>query len=113
MDTEQTITGMSLLHNLSTRSKAKLKWTADFKALQRFVADVLGLSDGEWTTPGGHAKLYQNESISIRWYSNTKSITISGKDEKKFKEKLLKLASISVGLANGEVEVVYVIEKNS
>ncbi|CAB4009125.1 Scavenger receptor cysteine-rich type 1 M130 [Paramuricea clavata] len=112
MDTAQTITGMSLLHNLSTSSKGKLKWTADFEALQRFVAEVLVLSDGEWTTPGGHAKLYQNESISIRWYSDTESITISGKDEKEFKEKLLKLASISAGLANDEDKLVDVVEKN-
>ncbi|CAB4042617.1 Hypothetical predicted protein, partial [Paramuricea clavata] len=112
MDTEQTVTGMSLLHNLSTSSKGKLKWTADFEALQRFVAEVLVLSDGEWTTPGGHAKLCQNESISIRWYSDTESITISGKDEKEFKEKLLKLASISAGLANDEDKLVDVVEKN-
>ena len=97
MDTKQSVTGMSLLHHLSTSSKGQLKWTADFEALQRFVAEVLVLSDGEWTTPGGHAKLYQDESISIRWYSDTESITISGKDEKEFKEKLTKLASISVG----------------
>jgi hypothetical protein len=102
MDTEQSVTGMSLLHNLSTSSKGKLKWAADFEALQRFVAEVLVLSDGEWTTPGGYAKLYQDESISTRWYSDTESITISRKDEKDFKEKLTKLASISAGLANGE-----------
>ncbi|CAB3990522.1 Hypothetical predicted protein [Paramuricea clavata] len=94
MDTEQTITGMSLLHNLSTSSKGKLKWTADFETLQRFVAEVLVLSDGEWTTPGRHAKLYQNESISIRWYSDTESITISA------------------DLANDEDKLVDVVEKN-
>lgn len=112
MDTEQSVTGMSLLHNLSTSSKGKLKWTADFEALQRFVAEVLVLSDGEWSTPGGYAKLYQDESISIRWYSDTESITISGKDEKEFKEKLMNLASISAGLANGEGKLVDVVDKN-
>ena len=61
---------------------------------------------------GGHAKLYQDESISIRWYSDTESITISGKDEKEFKEKLTKLASISAGLANGEGKLVDVVDKN-
>ena len=62
--------------------------------------------------PGGYAKLYQDESISIRWYSDTESITISGKDEKEFKEKLTKLASISAGLANGEGKLVDVVDKN-
>jgi hypothetical protein len=112
MDTEQSVTGMSLLHNLSTSSKGKLKWTADFEVLHRFVAEVLVLSDGEWTTTGGHAKLYQDESISIRWYSDTESITITGKDEKEFKEKLMKVASISAGLANGEGKPVGVVDKN-
>ena len=83
MDTEQSVTGMSLLHNLSTSSKGKLKWTADFEALQRFVAEVFVLSDGEWTTQGGYAKLFQDKSISIRWYSDTESNTISGKDRKR------------------------------
>ncbi|CAB4028835.1 Hypothetical predicted protein [Paramuricea clavata] len=112
MGTEQSVTGMSLLHNLSTSSKGKLKWTADFEALQRFVAEVLVLSDGEWSTPGGYAKLYQDESISIHWYSDTESITISGKDEKEFKEKLMKLVSISAGLSNGEGKLVGVVDKN-
>ena len=112
MDTEQSVTGMSLLHNLSTRSKGKLKWTADFEALQRFFAEVLVLSDGEWTTPRGYAKLYQDESIYIRWYSHTESITISGKDEKEFKEKLTKLASISAGLANSEGKLMDVVDKD-
>ena len=58
------------------------------------------MSDGKWSTPGGHAKMYENEDISIRWYSNTKSITLSGNLAKEFEEKLNSMASISQDLAN-------------
>jgi lysophospholipase L1-like esterase len=44
--------------------------------------------------------LYENEDIAIRWYSDTKSITLSGDLAKEFEEKLNSMASISQDLAN-------------
>ena len=54
-----------------------------FEALQSFVREALNLSDGNWSTPGGHAKLYQDEVIALKWYSDTKSIILSGKLSKR------------------------------
>ena len=99
MDTEKAV-GISLLHDLSISHKGKLVWTSSFEALQSFVSEALNLSDGKWSTPGGHAKLYENEDIAIRWYSDTKSITLSGNLAKEFEEKLNSMASISKDLAN-------------
>lgn len=50
----------------------------------------------------GDAKLYQNEDISIRWYTNAQTITVSGNRKDEIEEKLNSLASISKKLANTE-----------
>ncbi len=61
---EKTV-GISLLHGLSISHKGKLAWTSSFEALQSFVREALNLSDGNWSTPGGHAKLYEDEDIAL------------------------------------------------
>ena len=96
MDKENS-TGISLMHYLSI-SKGKLVWTSSFEALQSFVEEALNLSEGNWSSPGGYAKLYEDGDIALRWYSNTKSITLSGKLAKQFEEKLYSMASISQDL---------------
>lgn len=57
----------SLLHSLIVNDKDKLVWSGSFDSLQQFVEEVLDLSDGKWSSPGGDAKLYESEDISIRW----------------------------------------------
>ena len=74
--------------------KGKLVWTSSHEALHSFVRAVLNLSDGIWSSPGGYAKLYEDEDIVFKWYSDTKSIILSGKLAKKFEEKLNSMASI-------------------
>ena len=92
--------GFSLLHGLSISHERKLVRTSSFEALQSFVREALNLSDGNWSKPGGHAKLYEEEDIALRWYSDAKSITPGGKLAKEFEEKLNSMASISQNLAN-------------
>ena len=64
------------------------------------------MSDGNWSTPGGHSKLYQDEDIALKWYSDTKSIILGGKLAKEFEEKLNSMASISQELANEDLPFV-------
>ncbi len=96
MTNKEKTVGISLLHGLSISHRGKLVWTSTFEALQSFVREALNLSDGNWSTPGGHAKFYEDKDIALRWYSDTKSITLGGKLAKEFVEK----ASISQNLAN-------------
>ena len=98
MDKENSI-GISLPH-YSSISKGKLVWTSSFEALQSFVEEALNLSEGNWSSPGGYVKLYEDDDIALRWYSNTKSITLSRKLAKEFEEKLYSMASISQDLAS-------------
>ena len=106
MTNEEKNDGSSLLHNLIISLKGKLVWTSSYEALQSFVREALNLSDGNWSTPGGHAKLYQEEDISLNWYSDTKSIILSGKLAKEFEEKLNSMASVSQELANEDMPFV-------
>ena len=99
MDQEKTGV-VSLLHGLSLSQKGKLIWTSSFEVLQSFVREALNLSDGFWSSPGGYGKLYQGKDVALRWYSDTKSIILSGKLAKEFEEKLNSMASISQDLAN-------------
>ena len=93
---------LSLLHGLSFSQKERLIRTSPFETLQSFVRKALNLSDRIWWSPGGYGELYQGKDIAVRWYSNTESITPSGKLAKEFEEKLNSMASISHDLANGK-----------
>ena len=106
MINEEKNVGISLLHDLAISHKGKLVWTSSYEALQSFVREALNLSDGNWSTPGGHAKLYQDEDIALKWYSDTKSVILSGKLAKEFEEKLNCMASISQELANEDLPFV-------
>ena len=77
----------SLIHDVSMNSKGKIIWTGSYEALQCFVKEVLNFSDGTWSCSGG-AKQYKSKSIDLRWYSDSKSITLNG-------ERLISLASIA------------------
>ena len=90
---------LSLLHGVSLNDKDKVIWTKSFQTLQQFVKEVLNLSDGVWSSPGGDAKQYKSKEIDIRWYPDTQSITLAGKLKDELKLKLISLASISEQLA--------------
>lgn len=89
----------SLLHNLSVNDKGKLIWNSSYDSLQKFVEEVLNLPIGEWSSPGGDAKLFESEGVSIRWYAKAKTITINGRDKDQIEEKLNSVASIAKRLA--------------
>ncbi|CAB3985231.1 Hypothetical predicted protein [Paramuricea clavata] len=95
-------TRISLLHGVSFNAKGKLVWLGTFQHLQQFVEDVLNLSNGVWDGPGGHDKRFKSEKIDLRWYPDTKSITLSGTLKEEIKAKLESLASVSKSLANAE-----------
>ncbi len=71
-------------------------------SLQQFVEDVLNLSNGSWTCPGGNSKQYKTDDVDIRWYPTTQSITLNGKLKNEIKEKLTSLVSISDQVKNSK-----------
>jgi hypothetical protein len=66
--------------------KDKLIWSGSYEALQMFVEEVINMSDGVWNCPGGDAKLYKSGNIDMRWYQDSKSITLSSELRMKLKK---------------------------
>ena len=61
-----------------------------FESLKNFVETSLQLK-GQWSSPGGHLKLFKETSGSaiIRYYTNSASILIQGDEGKKLENILL------------------------
>ena len=72
------------------KPKGNLKWQGDYNELCQFVDD-LQLQPGSWSTPGGNCKLFENGEVAIRWYSNTRTITLKGERAAEVKDKIKKL----------------------
>ena len=62
------------MHVFSSR-KGEILWTGSFDKLQAFVEETINLTGGKWLSPGGDAKLYQNQATAIKWYGNSKTRT--------------------------------------
>ena len=95
----------SLIHNLSVNEKGKLTWNSSYESLQRFFDESLNLENGQWSSSGGGAKQCENEGVSVRWYTKSKTITVSGRDKDKDKilDMLYSRASVSKQLDETDV----------
>lgn len=80
---------------LAITDKGKCKWKGEFKSLQKFVEEVLEIK-GKWTSPGGGSKQIKTEDISIRWYEQNQTITLSGSKAEECRRCLEHLAKISI-----------------
>ena len=88
-------------------NKGKILWTGSFEELQVFVEETLNLTGDNWTSPGGDAKLFQNQATAIKWYGNSKTITVSKDSTGTIKEQLMTLASISQNLADQNTRITF------
>ena len=66
---------MDELNCLKLSSKGKLKWIGDFENLQALINQDLGLQT-KWIIPSSGSKLFKNDDVSIRWYTNTFTLVI-------------------------------------
>ena len=85
----------SVIHGISINSKDKLIWNGSYEELQMFVEEDLDMSDGVWDCVGGEAKRHKSGNLDMRWYQDTKSITLNGERKNEIKEKLTSLALVS------------------
>ena len=98
----ETAKRISLIRGISSNDKGKLMWNESYEALQKFVEEALNIPNGVWSVPGGSAKQCLTEDIDLRWYEETKSITVNGKLKDDIREKLLSLSKIAVELTRQE-----------
>ncbi len=99
--------GGSLTHNLCLNNNGKILWTGSFQELQAFVEKTLNLLGGKWLSPGGDAKLYQNQATAIKWCGNSTTITVSKDTIGTIEEQLMSLASISQNLADQNTRITF------
>ena len=59
-------------------------------------------SNTKWSTPGGYCKKFEDENLTIRWYTDSFSVTINGEDSKRQMDKLALLASKESSEVNKE-----------
>ena len=99
MSPEQAKNG-SVLHGISINAKDELMWNGSYEELQMFVEEVLDISDGIWDCPGGGSKRYTSSNLVLRWYQDSKSITLNGARKDEIKEKLISLALVAKQVKN-------------
>ena len=83
-----------------------MKWQTGFEELR-----LLQLRPGKctWINPGSYSKLFENGEVAIRWYSNSKTLTVKGEKAEEIKETLL-----NFDLKLGSEAIVYPLSpKNS
>ena len=85
IDIEQSI------KNLCENKKKKLKWTSDIDGLKSFVAKKLNEQDGTWRSPGGGSWSFANDSLTVTWYTTSKSIQFQGCKGKAITEMITKV----------------------
>lgn len=90
--------------NLVFSEKGILKWHGSFEGLCDLVVR-LNLSNIKWTSPGGGSKLYENELLSIRWYSASGSLTIKGAKAEEIKAKFLSMVGNGENSVTGYVTI--------
>jgi hypothetical protein len=68
----------------------KLKWNEDFESLKYFIKTTLNLT-GKWSSPGGHLKLFDEDSgrLIVRFYTNSTSLLFQGDEGKTLNDRRL------------------------
>ena len=80
--------------NLKVTTKGKLKWKGSFSDLQDLLIRELGIqTETKWSTPGGYCKKFENNDLTIRWYTDSFSLIIKGDDSSLLMDKLGLLAT--------------------
>ena len=69
------------------KDNRKFKWFGDFDQLKTFVQELC--LQGEWSSPGGIAKKFSCDLVTLTWYSNKNSLLLQGKYGELLKENLL------------------------
>ena len=63
---------------LTVNHKGKFRWHSSFESLQTFM-DKVPETETNWTSIGGLCKMLDLNEAVVRWYADSKSITVNGK----------------------------------
>ena len=73
-------------------TRGSFKWLGSFDELKKFCDKILKI-DSRWLVPGGGCKSFENEDITIRWYSTNNSLIIKGQDGESLRNELKLIAN--------------------
>ena len=68
----------------------KIHWLGNLVELKALIFELFG-SSGKWSSPGGYAKSFRNENISVTWYTNKRTQSFHGVLGNSFKELIIDL----------------------
>ena len=68
----------------------KIQWLGNIDQLKNLISDLFG-SNGKWSSPGGYAKYFRNDKISVRWYSNKRTLVFNSTLGSFFKKRITDL----------------------
>ena len=77
---------------LTVSEKGKFKWHGPFEILKSFMKEVIK-SGANWSSPGGHCRLLEANDVAVRWYSDSKSLTLNGSSSEIIKAQLRVIAT--------------------
>ena len=72
---------------LTVTEKGKFKWNGPFEDLKTLMNELTEKKT-KWSMPSGHCKLLELDEVVVKWYSNSNSLTISGKLSEDIKTQL-------------------------
>ena len=73
--------------------KGKIKWDGPFEILKELMVKLTG-QDTSWISPSGDCKRLELSEVEVKWYANSKSLTISGAKKEEIKSKLRVLSNL-------------------
>ena len=79
------------INALSLTEKGNLKWFGSIENLQAVVCDLTKVSS-KFASAGGTCKLFETETLAVRWYTNTNTLTVRGEESGKLITQLRGLA---------------------
>ena len=93
------LNGNEYKRNLIITNKDSFKWFGDFEDLQMLFNNILN-GETSWSKPGGGCRKLEVNQLTVRWYSDTNSLTISGSKDEEIKSCSRDLAKEAVDHAD-------------
>ena len=76
-------------------NNGNVKWNGSLKMLKNFVTDLFG-EKGKWICPGGRAKSFRCDQVSITWYPHKKSLEFQGEVGTKLKDMFVNMGGTNI-----------------
>ena len=84
----------NITKHLKVTDEGKLKWSGTFENLS-ILMDKLLNKQVQWTSPSGDCRRLKYENFVLRWYSKSKTLTITGEGSEDLKSQLRVIVNVN------------------